>query len=838
MPNLKLAVRTLVRTPFVTAVAIASLALGIGANTAIFSLIQRVLLRPLPVPEPNRLVNVVASGPNPGSQTCNLAGGCETILTYPMYRDLERAETGLSLAGHRWVPADLAFRGRTSSGGGEVVSGSFFPTLGLTPALGRLFGPEDDRVVGGHPLVVLSYRYWTNELGSDPSVLNQTISVNGHSMTIIGVAPKGFDGTTLGTRPRIYVPLTMRTELEPWYTEFTDRRSYWIYAFGRLKPGVTREAAEARINGVYRPIIADVELPLQEGVPDQMLAEFKAKKLRLEPGSQGQSSLHSQTVTPLALLFSVTGIVLLVACTNVASLLLARAAARSSEMAVRSSLGAGRGQLIGQLLTESGLLAIAAGLASLLVARATLTLIVSFLPQELSQSLDFELDPPVLLFAMAVSLGTSFLFGLLPAVHSTRPDLLAVTKSNPGKGSVGRRTVRFRNALVTAQIALSMALLCSAGLFIRSLTNVNRVQLGIRVDSVVIFAVAPSQIGYASAATRALFSRLETELAATPGVTGVTTGVVPLLRGWNSGGDVDVDGFPTTPEADVNSRLNWVGVDYFKTLGIPIIAGREFTPSDDAGTPRVAVVNETFAKKFKLGLNPIGKRFRMGNALAPETRRRREPDMEIVGVAKDAAYSEVKSKIPPVYFIPYRQDTALGRLNFYVRTRGNAADVMRAIGPLVAKLEPNLPVADLTTLPRQLKENVYLDRMITTFSAGFAALATLLAAVGLYGVLAYTVAQRTREIGLRMALGADSRRVQAMVLRQVGGMTLAGGIVGLAGAFGIGRSAQSLLYGLQGHDLFAFIGAAFVLGAVALAAGFVPARRASRVHPMEALRAE
>jgi predicted permease len=838
MPNLKLAVRTLVRTPFVTAVAILSLALGIGANTAIFSLIQRVLLRPLPVPEPDRLVNVSASGPNPGSQTCNLAGNCDVILSYPMYRDLERAETGISLAGHRWVPADLAFRGRTSSGGGEVVSGSYFTTLGLTPALGRLFNPDDDRVVGGNPLVVLSYRYWTNELGSDPNILNQPISVNGHSMTIIGVAPKGFDGTTLGTRARVYIPLTMRTELEPWYREFTERRSYWIYAFGRLKPGVSRPDADARINGVYHPIITDIELPLQQGVPDQMLAEFKAKKLRVEPGPQGQSSLHGQTKTPLALLFSVTGIVLLVACTNVASLLLAKAAARSSEMAVRSSLGAGRAQLMAQLLTESGLLAVAAGIASLFVARWTLALLVSFLPTDLSQSLDFALDGPVLLFAMAVSLGTSFLFGLLPAVHSTRPDLLAVTKSNSGKGSVGRHTVRFRNALVMAQIALSMALLCSAGLFIRSLTNVNRVELGIRADSVVTFSISPGQIGYGAAQTRSLFQRLETELATIPGVVSVSSSLVPMLRGWNNGGDVDVDGFPTTPDADVNTRENYVGIDYFKTFGIPVLAGREFVAGDDAGAPLVAVVNETFAKHFRLGRNPIGTRLRRGNALAPETRRRKQPDIEIVGLVKDAVYSEVKAKIPPLLFAPYRQDTMITYQNFYVRTRGRSEDVIRAIGPLVAKLEPSLPVNDLTTLPRQIKENVYLDRMITTFSAGFAALATLLAAVGLYGVLAYTVAQRTREIGLRMALGADSARVRTMVLRQVGGMTLIGGTIGVVGAFGIGRSAQSLLYGLAGHDLFAFAGAAFVLTLVALAAGFVPALRASRVHPMEALKAE
>jgi predicted permease len=837
MPNLKLAIRTLVKAPFVTGVAILSLALGIGANTAIFSLIQRVLFRPLAVPEPERLVNVLAQGPNPGSQSCGLAGDCDVIFTYPMFRDLERAQTVLTgLAGHRSVPADLSFRGRSSTGDGVVVSGSYFPVLGIKPALGRLIGPDDDRTPGGHPVVVLAYHYWANELGSDPSVLEQTIMVDGHPMTIIGVAAKGFDGTTLGTRPRVFVPLTMRRWMEAWANDFEDRRSYWVYAFGRLKPGVTREQAAAQINAVYSPIINDVEVPLQTGMPAQQLVEFKAKKVRLEPGAQGQSSLMRQTRTPLGLLFSVTAIVLLVACTNVANLLLARAAARSSEMAVRSSLGAGRVQLIGQLLAEAAVLAVLAGGASLLVARGTLSLLISFLPVDLGRNISFGIDTPVLIFAAAVSLGTTLLFGLLPAIHSTRADLITVTKSSPGRGSASRSTVRFRNGLVTAQIALSMALLASAGLFIRSLGNVNRVDLGLRTDSVVTFAVGPEQIGYDSLRSQAFFRRLETELANLPGASGVTSGLVPVLRGWSNGNDVDVEGFESTPDTDVNSRSNYIGVDYFKTLGIPVLAGREFGPGDDAGAPGVVIVNEAFARKFKLGSSPVGHRMRLGNKfVSPD---RKNPDLEIVGLVKDAAYSEVKAKVPPVIFLPARQNRSVGFLNFYVRTRGSTADIERAIQPLIARLEPNLPIGNLRPLPEQVKENVYLDRMITTFSAGFAVLATLLAAVGLYGVLAYTIAQRTREIGLRMALGADSGSVRAMVLRQVGWMTAIGGVIGIGAAFGIGRSASSLLYGLGGSDPISYAGAAILLTLVALGAGYLPARRASRVHPMEALRSD
>ena len=837
MPNFKLALRTLLRAPLITGVAITSLALGIGANTAIFSLIQRVLLRSLPVLEPDRLVNVLASRPNPGSQSCNLAGDCDVVFTYPMFKDLEKGQTGLTgLAGHRIVGADLAFRGRSVSGQGVAVSGSYFRVLGLTPALGRLLGP-DDETLGTSPVVVLAHHYWANDLAADPSVLGQAIMVGGVSMTIVGVGPAGFEGTTLGSRPKVFIPLTMRGALEPWAADaYTDRRSYWVYAFGRLAPGVTADQAASQINGVYSPIIAEVELPLQQGIPDKVLAEFKAKKVRVMAGHQGQSRLMGQTKTPLILLFGVTGIVLLVACSNVANLLLARAAARSSEMAVRSSLGAARGQLIGQLLAESALLAVGAGVASVVVAQGTLRLLTSFLPNELTRSLEFGIDAPVLAFAAVVSLATTLVFGLLPALHSTRPDLLAVTKSNPGRGSAGRGSVRFRTGLVTAQVALSMTLLCSAGLFLKSLTNVNRVHLGIRTDSVVTFGVAPQQIGYDSLRTAALFDRLSAELANLPGATGVTSALIPILRGWSNGNDVDVDGFPTTPDADVNTRTNYIGIDYFKTLGIPILAGREFSAADAHGTPGKAIVNEAFAKKFRLGANPIGHRLRLGNALM--RRDRPLPDLEIIGLVKDAAYQAVKQEIPEMLFLAARQNAGLGGLTFYIRTRGAPAATVAAIGPLVAKLEPNLPVADLITLPQQVKENIYLDRMITTFSAGFAILATLLAAVGLYGVLAYTVTQRTREIGLRMALGADGAKVSAMVLKQVGWMSVVGIVVGLGAAIGIGRSAQSLLFGLKGVDFPAFLGAGGVLGLVALGAGWLPARRASRVHPMEALKSE
>ncbi len=838
MPDLKLAVRTLVRTPFVTGVAIASLALGIGANTAIFSLIQRMLLRSLPVDQPSQLVNIHAQGPNPGSQSCSQAGSCAIIFSYPMYRDLEKSQTVLAgMAAHRAIGADLSFRNKTLSGEGMLVSGSYFPVLGLRPTLGRLLGPDDDRTIGGHPVVVLSHRYWANELGSDRTVLDQSILVNGETMTIVGVAPEGFEGTTLGARPRIFAPITMSRTLTGWLGDYEQRSTYWLYVFGRLAPGGTPEAAARHLNSIYQPIVREIEAPQLVGASDDVMNRFKAKVVQVEPGPQGQSTMHSQTSTPLFLLLVVTGIVLLVACTNVANLLLARAANRSAEMAIRSSIGAQRGQLIGQLLTESAILAVVAGVTSLIVAKVTLGLIVSFLPAEVTRSIDFGMDGSVLLFAVALSLGTTFIFGLLPALQATRADLLSVIKANAGRNAGTRRATRFRGGLVTAQIGLSMALLCAAGLFLRSLVNVNRVELGVRTENLVSFALSPMQMGYTPVERRNLFRQVETALAAVPGVSGVTSAQVPILVGWSNGNDVDVEGFEVTPDTDVNTRTNWVGPDYFKTLGTNVLMGREFTTADDAGAPRVAIVNEEFARKFKLGNDVIGRRVAFGNRLS----RRGGSEItwyQIIGLVQNAAYDAVKADPRPLIFRAVYQDTMAGRLVFYARSQGSPVPVIRAVPQLVTKLAPDLPVTELRTLEQQAQDNVFLDRMITMLSTAFGFLATLLAAVGLYGVLAYNVTLRTREIGVRIALGADAGRVQSLVVRQVGIMTLIGGIVGLAAALVIGRAAQSLLFGLSSFDLVAFAGAATVIAGVTLAAGYLPARRAARIPPTEALRAE
>ena len=832
MLNLKFALRTLFKTPFVTVVAIVSLALGIGANAAIFSLFNQLLLRPLPVQEPSSLVNLAAPGPKPGSSSCGQAGDCDTVFSYPMFRDLEQAQTAFTgIAAHVLFSANVAAGGQTTNGEGLLVSGTYFPVLGIQPALGRLLTPDDDRTLGEAHVVVLSHVFWQTRFASDPDVLTQPLIVNGQSMTIVGVAARGFEGTTLGAKPQVFVPITLRGSMQPGFKDFDNRRNYWAYLFARLKPDVSIEQARASLGQQYHAVINDVEAPLQKGMSEQTMALFRAKPIVIEDGSRGQSSVSGEARAPLTLLLGVTAFVLLIACANIANLLLARSAARAGEMAVRLSIGAGRGQLVRQLLGESCLLALFGGAAGLLVARWTIDLMVSLLPRQAAATIQTQLDPDMLMFAALLTIGTGLLFGLFPALHSTRPDLVSSLKGQAGQPSGARAAARFRTSLATAQIALSMALLVSAGLFTKSLANVSRVDLGLKADNVVTFRVSPELNGYTTERSKQFFERLEDELAALPGVTGVTNSRVPLLAGSNWVNSVSVEGFQAGPDTDTGSRVNSVAPGYFETLGISLVGGRDFTRADAASAPKVVIVNEAFAKKFNLGRDAVGKHLGDKGSSGPLT-------MEIIGLVRNAKYSDVKAEIPPLFFRAYRQEEQIGSINFYVRTSLAPESFLANIPKVVARLDSNLPVERLGTLPQQIQDNVFLDRFISVLSTGFASLATLLAAIGLYGVLAYTVSQRTREIGLRMALGAAPAHVRGMVMRQVGTMTAVGGAIGLAGAVALGRLAQSLLFQLQGWDPVVLVGAAVALTIVALGAGFIPAVRASQVEPMQALRYE
>ena len=528
------------------------------------------------------------------------------------------------------------------------------------------------------------------------------------------------------------------------------------------------------------------------------------------------------------LLFAVTGIVLLIACANIANLLLARGAARSMEMAVRLSLGATRRQVLTQLLTESVLLGLLGGIASLLVAQWTLAAIAALLPPQ-AAGMTLELRLPVVAFAAALSIFTGVLFGLFPALHSTRPDTATTIRSEAGSLSGARSTARVRNSLVTAQIGLAMAFLVLAGLFLKSLINVGRVDLGFRTEKILTFRISPRLNGYDPQRTRLLVTRTEEALAALSGVERVSASVLPILAGsiWRE--QVSVQGWERGQDVDSAAQRNAIGPGYFRTLGVATLQGREFTAADVQGAPKVAIVNEAFTRKFRLGRDAVGRWITVaGDSVGAQ----------IVGVVRDAKYDAVKGGVPPFFFTPLAQDQDLRRVTFYVRVATDPERFLKLVPGAIARVDPGLPAEHLKTLPRQIRESVAFDRAISTLSASFAGLATLLAAVGLYGVLAYTVARRTREFGVLMVLGADASRVRWLVIRQVSRLVGVGGAIGIAAAVGVGRAAQSALYGLAGHDLTVVTLATALLVLVAFSAGYLPARRASRVQPMRALRSE
>lgn len=833
--DFRYALRSLASKPLVTSVAVLSLALGIGVNTAIFSIFERMLLRRLPVAEPGRIVNVISPGPKPGSRSTGDGGKVDAVFSYPLFRDLEKLQNvGLQISGHRDFHANLSFNGQTSEAEGILVSGQYFRALGLTPALGRLLGPDDDRVPGTHPVAVLSHSYWSTRFGADPSVIDGKIIVNGEPMTIVGVAPEGFSGTITLDRPQIFVPLAMAQQAfrERGWQGMTARNNHWLYVSARLEPGISREQAEQLINVPFASLIREVEYPeLRSGMGDRAREEFQQRRIFLQDGAHGRNSDGRETPTLLFLMFAITGFVLAIACANVANLLLARVTERATEIAVRLSIGASAPRLVRLLLVESCVLGLLGGVGSLLVARLTLNGLLAMMPSDDVPMLTFEINTTVMLFALALGLGTALLFGVFPALHGVRAAQGAGIHVQSNRTSGSRTATRFRTSLATTQIALATALLGMSGLFVVSLVNIAREELGIRRDGLVTFRLSPYLNGYSPEQSLALFERVEEELRAVPGVIGATSSTVPILSNSDWRNNLTVEGFDAAPDTDTAVSVTRVGLNYFRTLGITMLAGREFARSDTIGAPKVAIVNEAFAQKFNLGSEVIGKRLAMGAG------GNRPLDIEIVGLVRDSKYSEVRSPAPPQLALPYRQD-AVGPLTFYARTTSDPRALVGAIPALVARLDANLPITNLLTMDDQIWENTARDRVLSTLSSAFAVLATLLAAIGLYAVLAYGVAQRLREFGIRIALGARAADVRRLVLGHVTRIALAGSVVGAGLAFGLGQLGRALLVGVDGYNAPIIAGAALLALIVALLAGALPARRASTVNPIEALRIE
>jgi predicted permease len=827
MARLRFAWRSLAKAPLLSLVVILSVGLGIGANTAIFSLLHQILLNRLPVERPEELVSVTSPADFKGGRnSTNDSGGMEFIFSYPMFRELEKRPQGMSgIAAFRSLGANLSFRKQTVSAEILVVSGGYFPTLGVRPLLGRTLTPEDDTGAGNR-VAVLSYGYWTDRLGGESDVLNQPLRINGQIFTVVGVTPKSFLGTTLGEQPSVYVPLVLKPLLTPNWNG-TDRwNDYWLYLFARPARGFSRTQAEAALNSVYAGLV-ERQSKMPNFYYQKQIDRFLHSRLTFKDGSHGQSAMREGSRTPLITLMCATVLVLLIAMANAANLLLARSAERRREMAIRAAMGAGRGELMGQMLTEALLLAAAGGVAGLALAVVTLKLLVAEMTaDEPIRFLDSQLEWPVLLFGLGLAVVTGLLFGLYPAWEAARNSSAATLKNESGQSSGTAASARARKVLVCAQVMVSAVLLIPTGLFLKSLVNVLRVDLGMKTENVIGFSVSPALNGYKQAQTHALFERIEAEMAAIPGARGVAAALVPLIAGNNWGNDIKIVGAKEKPDGD-NSRFNEIGPGFFGKMAIPLLTGREFTESDSAAAPDVAVVNETFVRRFLDGRSPLTTQFTAGGG-----------PITIVGVVKDSHYSSVKDPPPPVYYRPWRQDKQINGLFFYVRTALPEKQMVPQIRRVMASLDRDLPLENLRTLEETIRFNIMEDRIVLQLAAVFAGLATALAMLGLYGVMAHSVTRRTREIGIRMALGAEPGRIRGMVMRELLWILIAGLATGVPAAMLLAHYTESQLFGVKARDLMVVAGAVLSLTVTAIAAGYLPARRASRVNPLEALRYE
>jgi predicted permease len=837
--DLHYSVRMLRKSPVFAAVAIVTLALGIGANTAIFSLTDQILLRDLPVPHPERLFILRSPGPNHGHTWGDVDQGAQSF-SYPMYKDLrERATVFSGLLACRRITVNVSGHGETQAAHADLVSGNFFQTLEMQPALGRLISTSDETAPGANTVAVLSYSYWSRQFGADPSILNKPLTVNGVPLTVVGVARKGFYGVQIGLTPDLFIPVTMKPQMAPNPNQtLEDRTDRWLPVMGRLKPGMTVGRAEAELQPIYQPILESDSKLLKLSGDD--LKRYISKPLLLISGAHGRLVLQEGAQEPLLVLMSMVGLVLLIACANLAGLLVARGEARRREIGVRLAMGAKRTRLIRQLLTESLLIATAGGAAGMALAWWCLDAIMAAIPPGQGMlGVVTNLDFRVLWFAIALTLATAILFGFAPAMRATRLDLQSTLKDQGSNVSDGRSNVGLRKVLIVSQVALTAVLLAGAGLFARTLMNLEHASLGVNTSHVLQFSVAPDFNGSTPAQTLAFADRARNEIAALPGVRSVSISSAPIfanddyVSNFTPEGYVPQPGHVPQPGDDTDASYDYIGPNYFSTMGIPLIAGREFTESDTAESPTVCVINQKLAQRSFAGRNPIGLHITHGGGKLYTDR-----PMEIVGVVANSKWDDARSDIVPFLYMPYSQDKNLGHLAFYIRTERDPLPMAASLQSLIQRLDTNLPVNNLRTLEEQVSSSMLNDRLVTGLSVSLALLAALLAGLGLYGVLAYVVARRTREIGIRIALGGERADILRLVVGQGGRLTVAGGAIGIVAALVAMRWVASLLYGVTAHDPLTFIAVVVLLAIVSAMACYLPARRAMRVDPMIALRYE
>jgi len=830
LADLRFALRGIRRSPLFASIAILSIALGIGANTAIFTLMDQLMLRALPIRDPQQLVALHQVGSHNGS---NMG---RWMHSYPIYQDFQERAAPLSeVIARRLMPVSLSINNQTERVDSEMVSGNYFTMLGVKAAAGRVFSSaEDDRVFMGHPVVVLSYDYWTNRFSRDRGVIGKKILVNNFPMTIVGVSAEGFQGLDPAQSPQIRVPILMEPAIAPDWTWFSpgDRRTRWVQVFARLKPGYTAESAVAPLQTLFHQIREyESTLPAAKDWSAYARAQFLKGTVQIEPAATGYSDLRTHFSKALIVLMCMVGLVLLIACANVANLLIARAFARQKEIAVRLSIGASRGQLVRQLLVESTLLSFAGGTIGILLALAMTRGLLALIPNE-NGPLEIHAAPDarILLFTLGLTFLTSFLFGMAPAIRASRPDLWTTLKDAVGSIAGSGGSLFLRKGLVIAQVALSFLLLFGAGLFLRSLQNLKATNTGFRdVDNLVTFQLSPALSGYDPARANHFQEELLANLRALPGVKSAALSVVAVLHGDEWDNTMSVEGHQAKDGEDMQAFMDAVSSRYFETMGTPLLEGRDFQPRDFQKDPHVALVNEKFERHFFGEKSAVGRH--LGHGIGPKTKL----DIEIIGVVADSLYEGPREGVRRQVFIPIWGNNSV---TAYIRAGMGSQALYQAARSEVRKLDPSMPLYELKTLAGQLDETLLTERLIALLSAGFGLLATLLATIGLYGVMAFVVTRRTKELGVRMALGARPSSVLWLVMREVVMLLVIGLAIGIPAAMALGRLVSAQLFEVKAND--PLIGSVTVglLAAVAAVAGWIPALRASRIDPILALRYE
>ena len=828
--DLRYGARMLWKKPGFTLIAVVTLSLGIGANTAIFSLIDAALLRTLPVRDPGRLA-LFGTGADIGV-SIGFPGGRTELFSYPFYREARRRNQVFSdVAAVQSLPNRVY--GVVSGTGGEpealdarLVSGSYFSVLGVEAILGRAFTDADDQIPGGHPVAVASHSWWERRLGADPAAVGKTIAIGSTVYTLIGVTPREFFGTTVGESPDIWIPLAMEEQVPPGWKGRNNNLFQSLYLIARLKPGVSINQAGVEANLLFKQALHEYAGP--QPSPER-LRDIQQASIELTSAGRGLSQLRSQFSEPLKALMAVVGLVLLIACANVANLLLARGAARRKEFAMRLALGAGRLRLIRQLGAESVLLAALGGSLGVIFAwwgSQALVWMASTGPQPLP--LDVTPNARILGFTLFASLLSAIIFGMAPALRATRFELIPALKDGGGDAAMTRSLLG--KALVVAQVALSLLVLVGAGLFVRSLINLRNVDTGFNQRNVLLLQPATDSVGYKDDDPRlsALYRDVEEKVSAIPGVRAAAFSLFSFNQGtWNNPITVKGDAPPVRETPFIINNV--VGPGFFTAMNLPLILGRPFGPQDTKTSPKVAVISEEMARRF-FPQSPLGKRYRMGTSGEGE-------EIEVIGVVKDAKYESLGEEPRPMAYYPYsQQNWYLG--NFEVSFSGAPGAIVSAVRQAIKEVNRNLPIAEVAMFSEQVDRSLVQQKMIARLSSFFGLLALLLAAVGLYGVVSYSVTQRTREIGIRMALGAERRNVLRLVLGQGAKLTLIGVLIGLGAAWAVTRWIESLLFGVSPTDRVTFVIIALLLMVVAMLACYIPARRATKVDPMVALRCE